>query len=272
LITFRLAGFPRPSFVTGGFFGGKNVDGLYSRATQRQTISGLVGSYDLALKYIEETSDVFLGKQSVRGHGQSIDNISCSPRTSRCKGRLHLWIATKGDVLLCECCAAGKEILYFVVIHPLTFSIQWQKFNALNWVAVEDGSRLLAADRNINLDVYSGTFGTMSLADTAGSMKEIFLYVSGTTRQIPVPKLYYKLLINKADSSGIVLLGVNNPHLTLEAIKKDYVICTDVSSQVTYINWQKDNIERGFSYACEVNDFLKAVPHISGITVSKLLV
>lgn len=55
-------GFPRPNFITGGFFGGKNVDGFYTRNTQRQTISGLVGSYDLALKYIEETSDVFLGK------------------------------------------------------------------------------------------------------------------------------------------------------------------------------------------------------------------
>lgn len=60
--TFVLSGFPRPNFITGGFFGGKNVDGLYTRNTQRQTISGIVGSYDLASKYIEETSDVFLGK------------------------------------------------------------------------------------------------------------------------------------------------------------------------------------------------------------------
>lgn len=60
--TFVLKGFPRPNFITGGFFGGKNVDGLYTRVTQRQTISEIVGSYDLAMKYIEETSDVFLGK------------------------------------------------------------------------------------------------------------------------------------------------------------------------------------------------------------------
>jgi len=111
----------------------------------------------------------------------------------------------------------------------------------------------------------------MQLKDTANNWQSIFLYVSGTTRQIPVPKIYYKILLNKADSSGVVLIGVNNPHLTLEEIKKDYIVCTDVSSQINYINWQKDNIERGYSYACSVADFVKAVPHVS-VSASRLLV
>jgi hypothetical protein len=64
-ITNLLIGFPRPNFVTGGFFNGKNVDGLYTRNTQRQTISTIVGSYELANKYIEDTSDVFLGENFI---------------------------------------------------------------------------------------------------------------------------------------------------------------------------------------------------------------
>lgn len=56
------SGYARPNFVTGGLFGGKDVDKLYTRATQRVTISEIIGSYDLAQKYIEETSDVFLGE------------------------------------------------------------------------------------------------------------------------------------------------------------------------------------------------------------------
>lgn len=111
----------------------------------------------------------------------------------------------------------------------------------------------------------------MSLRDTSNNLQDIYLYVSGTTRQIPVPKIYYKILLNKADNSGVVLIGVNNPHLTLDEIKKDYIVCTDVSSQITYINWQKDNIERGYSYACSVADFVKAVPHVS-VSAGKLLV
>lgn len=57
-----ISGYARPNFVTGGHFGGKDVDRLYTRATQRETIGNIVGSYDLAKEYIEETSDVFLGK------------------------------------------------------------------------------------------------------------------------------------------------------------------------------------------------------------------
>lgn len=122
---------------------------------------------------------------------------------------------------------------------------------------------MLAADRGISLDVYSGTFGVTQLKDYNDVGHDIWLYVNGATRQIPVPKLYYKILINRANNSGVVLIGVNNPYLTLDEIKKDYIVCTDVSSQISYINWQKDNIERGYSYACTVNDFVKAVPHVS---------
>jgi hypothetical protein len=129
----------------------------------------------------------------------------------------------------------------------------------------------LAASKNINLDVYSGTFGTTLLKDTSNVFREIFLYISGSTKTIPVPKIYYKILHNKAANSGVVLIGVNNPHITLDEIKKSYIVCTDVSSQINYISWQRDNIQRGYSYACAVNDFLKAVPHVS-LNVGSLLV
>lgn len=74
-LEFLITGYARPNFVTGGHFGGKDVDKLYTRATQRNTISGIVGSYDLALKYIEETSDVFLGKILVKRNFELMDNF-----------------------------------------------------------------------------------------------------------------------------------------------------------------------------------------------------
>lgn len=112
----------------------------------------------------------------------------------------------------------------------------------------------------------------MSLDDSFGNGKPIHLYINGADRRLPVPKLYYKVLINKADSSGIVLIGVNNPHVTIEEIEKDFKICTDVSDQIGYINWQKEDIRRGYSYACEVNEFLQAVPHFSEMDVRSLLI
>jgi hypothetical protein len=62
LFQFFLLGFqksyPRPNFGKGQFFGRKNVDNLYSRTVQQETIANLVGSSELALKYIEKTGDV----------------------------------------------------------------------------------------------------------------------------------------------------------------------------------------------------------------------
>lgn len=110
-----------------------------------------------------------------------------------------------------------------------------------------------------------------SLKDINGNFQELYLYVNGAVKQIPVPKIYYRILIDRAADAGVVLIGVNNPHLTLDEIKKDHVVCTDVSSQINYINWQKDNIERGYSYACTVNDFVRVVPHNS-VSASRLLV
>lgn len=131
--------------------------------------------------------------------------------------------------------------------------------------------RVLAADRNINLDVYTGTWGIIELKDISGVPQPYYLSIIGATKKIPVPKLYYRIVINKADDSGVVVIGVNNPHLTLEEIKKDYVVCTDVSSQIKYISWQKEIVSKGYTYACAVNDFVKVVPHIQ-VSASKLLV
>lgn len=158
-----------------------------------------------------------------------------------------------------------RSTFYFVNTAP-----QFQTFNSLNWVSVEISSRRLAADRNINLDVYTGTWGNGQLRNGQGVNRDIFL--AWPAGQIPMPRIYYKILVNRANNSGVVLIGVNNPHLTLAEILAEYVICNDVSNRINYVSWQRTNLHRGYSYACEVNDFLQRVPHVSGLNVRTLLV
>lgn len=67
--------------------------------------------------------------------------------------------------------------------------------------------RKLVGTKNISLDVYTGTFGRLRLRDEANSQHEIYLYANATTRQIPAPMIYYKILANHTDNSGIVLIG-----------------------------------------------------------------
>lgn len=136
--------------------------------------------------------------------------------------------------------------------------------------AVEDGSRRLAADRNITLEVYTGTHGVIKFNDTDGIAQEI--YLDNDNKKVPVPKIFYKILIDKFRNAGIVLIGVNNPHVTMQEITRNYVVCNDVSHKIRYIKWRTTDIRRGYSYACEVNEFLKEVPHLENLHVKSLLI
>lgn len=226
----------RPSWRQGDFFPGKNVDNLHMRNVQRDTIAATLGSTEIAAEIIEEpNSNIFLA----RGHMAAMtDFISANEQ---------------------------RSTFFFVNTAP-----QFQTFNSMNWVAVEMSTRRLAADRNIVLDVYTGTFGRAMFKDVFGIDRAIFL--DHTNQQIPVPILYYKIIVNRADRTGAVFLGVNNPHLSLSQIKRDFVICNDVSDRIDYMSWRREDLRRGYGYACEVNDFLRRVPHVQGIDVVSLLV
>jgi DNA/RNA endonuclease G (NUC1) len=51
-----------------------------------------------------------------------------------------------------------RATFYYVNAAP-----QWHRFNAMNWEALEHSVRVLVGKRNINLDVYTGTFGIATL-------------------------------------------------------------------------------------------------------------
>lgn len=110
----------------------------------------------------------------------------------------------------------------------------------------------------------------LKLNDTEGIAREI--YLDDDNKKVPVPEIFYKILIDKSQKTGIVLIGINNPHVTMQEISRDYIMCNDVSHRIKYIKWRAGDIRRGFCYACEVNDFLEKVPHLKNLTVESLLV
>ncbi|XP_030380066.1 uncharacterized protein LOC115628210 [Scaptodrosophila lebanonensis] len=222
-------GVDRITFQTAGFFGGKNVDKLYTQVTQLETINAELG-YD-AGKYFD-TSSVFLA----RGHLGAKADFNYAPEQ--------------------------RATFLFINAAP-----QWQSFNAGNWARVEDGVRAWVSKNQMNVNCYTGVWGVTTLPNKDGV--ETPLYLSHDTNNnglIPVPMLYFRVVIEPSTHRGIVFVGVNNPHLTEEQIKKDYVICNDVSDEVTYISWKKTDIKAGWSYACEVADFLKTVKHLPALT------
>lgn len=225
----------RPTFATAGFFGGKNVDKLYTQATQTETINNELGGN--ANSYIDTGTNVFLA----RGH-----------------------LAAKADFVY------GTEqrgTFLFLNAAP-----QWQVFNAGNWQRVEDNTRTWVSKNKLNVNCYTGVYGVTTLPNKYGVQTPLYLDYDGNHNGlIPVPMLYFRVIVEPSTKRGVVLIGVNNPHLTLEEIKKDYILCTDVSDKITWLTWKKTDIKAGYSYACEVAAFTAKNPYLPKFDVTSLL-
>lgn len=229
-------GVERINFGTAGWFAGKNVDQLYTQAKQKETIDKALG-YN-AGKYFESSKNIFLA----RGH-----------------------MAAKADFVYAS---EQRATFLFVNVAP-----QWQVFNAGNWARVEDGVRAWVSKHKKTVECWTGVYGVTTLPNKHGVQTPLYLaYDRNNNGLIPVPKLYFRVVIEPHTRKGIVFVGVNNPHLSLEEIKKHYILCPDVSDRVTYISWKKHDITAGYSYACEVHEFRKKVTTLPSFSVSGLLV
>lgn len=220
--------FPRPSFLTGIFFDGKNVDRLYTRITQKETIGGILGESRIA-ELFDDTRDIYLA----RGH-----------------------LAAKADYIYGS---QQRATFYFVNVAP-----QWQRFNGGNWERVESGIREFVAQRNIVAEMFTGTFGVLELKDVNGDYQSIYLSLdSNNNKQLPVPRLYYKVIFDTNTHRGIAIIGVNNPHVTPEEFASNrYTLCNDVSHLINWIGWNQSDVELGYTYACDVNEFARVVQHL----------
>jgi len=228
------SGIPRPSFVQDSFFPGMSVDNLYTQNTQRQTISGLLGSTQLGDQYIVPSTDYYLA----RGH-----------------------YAADADFVYGS---QQRATFHFVNVSP-----QWQTFNGGNWEALESSVRAFADKKKLDLVVYTGTYGVATLPNVNGTETELYLYVNSNNKKaIPVPKFYWKAVYDPKSQAGVVFVGINNPYVSNP--QGDYLICTDVCSNVSWIQWDQKNIKKGYSYCCEVDDFRSKVKTLPDFPVSGL--
>lgn len=237
--------FARPSFIVGDFFSKdlRRVNTLYTRRMQRVTFGRLLGEA-AAAPLFNETLYVFLA----RGH-----------------------MMAKADNIFG---AHQRGTFYYINVAP-----QWQSFNAGNWLVVENAVREYVAKQQLNVQVYTGTYGVLSLPDCGGYPVEIYLDINNSTHnncsghgpipnekgRLPVPLFYYKIVLDLNDKRGVVFIGLNNPHATVEEIRLGkYDLCPDVSDRITWMEnkWNRTNILTGYSYACDVNSFVKAVDHL----------
>lgn len=224
--------FPRIPFIQGEFYEGLAVNNLYTRNVQRRTIANILGSPKLSADLIAAQGDLFLS----RGH-----------------------LAARSDFIYG---VHQQASFYFLNAAP-----QWQTFNGGNWATLEDHLKRYIDRKNINAEIYTGTYGILTYNDTRGATREIFLASDRRTNdnRIPVPKAFYKVVLVPETRSGIVFIGINNPYISIEEIKRDYSYCENVMDKVNYIPWNRRNLRQGYLYACSVNEFAKFVGHLPNI-------
>nr|UVJ48452.1 dsRNase4 [Hyphantria cunea] len=226
-------GVDRPSFLAGSFFPGIAVNTRYTQVEQKKTVAEYVGQ-TLADFYI--TSHQFLA----RGH-----------------------LAAKTDFVF----ATGQRAsFYFINAAP-----QWQPFNAGNWNTLEQNLRARIAAANYRTTVYTGTFGVSQLRDQSNRLVDIYLVRD--KNQIPVPLYFYKVVYDASRRQGTAYVSINNPYYT-EAEARSLTFCTDLcrnNSAFSWLRWQPDRIDIGYSFCCTVEDFRRTVPHLPAFTTTGLL-
>ncbi|KAI5736175.1 hypothetical protein M8J76_000655 [Diaphorina citri] len=195
-----------------------NVDRLYNRDQQRETIAHLLHSKSLADKYIVN-------------NGKSLAYFA----------RGHL--APKGDFVY-----AGEQLATFRLVNVAP---QWQYFNGGQWEKIESTLRRYVIQHRVKASILTLTLGITQLEDEQHEDRNIYLYFKETTGEklIKVPKLYVKIIKFGAEASSrnVVIVGVNQPY---ESHVKIYPWLEDI----THRNDLKHSA--GYIYCCTPADFV----------------
>lgn len=229
------------SWSQDNFYPGKNVYTLYRKDKVLETITRILRSSYLAGEIVKvgDNTQHYLA----RGH-----------------------LAANADFVFAN---EQRATFYFTNAAP-----QFQTFNNGNWKYLENDVRQLAADRDIKLEVYTGTFEIEQFKDRDNVLTSIYLDYhldpnndGASIRLIPVPKVFYKVLVNPLNRQGVAFVGVNNPYLESDELRpQGYRVCnTNLIRTITYITFDPDHQKSGYIEACAVSDFLLKVPHLTNV-------
>lgn len=139
---------------------------------------------------------------------------------------------------------------------------QWRPINDGNWARIEDHVIEMANELRKDLVVYTGVYDRLRLKDTGDGNKEkmMFLYAGpNNDKSIPIPLYFWKIIFEPESKRGVVYVTVNDPFVDRG---EDYHVCekpmfSKDGAQMPR-QWKPKNIAKGYSYMCEVPDFIRS--------------
>lgn len=133
---------------------------------------------------------------------------------------------------------------YFINIVP-----QWMHFNSIAWNSIEKVMRKYSVEKNVHLQIYTGTLYQMRLKHLNGSYVRI--YLTGNIKKVPVPGYIWKIIYDEQNLAGVAIIGINNFFLR----DRYRTQCNDISPLLPWI----DERTRKYVYACTIDDWLPMV-------------
>lgn len=158
--------------------------------------------------------------------------------------RSHL--SPDGDFLL----GSWQHLTYFYV----NTAPQWQSINGGNWQTIETVIRQHAINLKADLIITTGTYGVLTVEDEQGYPRK--LYLEPYQELLPVPELFWKMVVNPEKNACIVFVVTNNPFDESPLMPICDSICYDHG-------WPSDlnSHVRGRVYCCTYEDFIKLVSY-----------
>ena len=130
---------------------------------------------------------------------------------------------------------------------------------------LENEIRNQAIGRDIDLTIYTGTFGITTLADINGVQQEIYLaFDENKNGLIPAPKYFWKLIYHPATNNATAVVGINNPYAI---VRPEDIFCQSVCAEIPWVNWGLTNVKNGYTFCCTAADLHKAIDFAPDIDV-----
>lgn len=227
----------RPNFKEGPFYDQSSAATAYKLRTQKQTFHRLLG--ESQGQRLFKHNKVFFAK----GH-----------------------LAADADFLHRE----WQDATYYYA----NAAPQWQTFNNGNWKSLEMAVRKMADQRKTDIVVYTGTLDQLMLTDDGGNRQNMYLAETANDATqnnglIPVPRFFWKVVIDPLAYKAIAFVGLNNPHA--EQVKEPYVFCQDVCDASGWPLPNRKDFVRGYMFCCSFADFRRTVDWIPNMGNPDLL-
>lgn len=144
---------------------------------------------------------------------------------------------------------------------------QWRPINEGNWARIEDHVVEMAKVLSKDLIIYTGVYDRLTLKDTGDGnrTKMMFLHAADNSeKSIGIPLYFWKIVYEAESKRGVVYVTVNN--IFIENVD-DYHLCEKPMFTKDGVRmpkqWKPKNVAKGYSYMCEVPDFMRNIADIT---------